>query len=59
VAPRAEQIKKFLVLEAFSQAAQSLSNAGIAGFHLLDLCQQLVQIRADDGFPHRVDEVER
>ena len=32
---------------------------GIAGFNLVDLFQQLVQIRADDGFPHRVDEVLR
>ena len=45
-------------MEAFGQAAQPLSNAGIAGFNLLDLCQQLVQIRRDDGFTHRVDEVE-
>ena len=43
----------------FGQAAQPLGDAGIAGFNLLDLCQQLVQVRPDDGFTHRVDEVLR
>src|ERR1700736_3877911 len=37
----------------------SLAELGITGFQLLDLCQQLVQVRADDGFTHRVDEVVR
>ena len=46
-------------MEAFGQTAQPLGNAGIAGFNLLDPCQQLVQIRRDDGFTHRVDEVLR
>ena len=43
----------------FGQAPQPLGDAGIAGFNLLDLRQQLVQIRPDDGFTHRVDEVLR
>jgi hypothetical protein len=49
-APRTEEVKEFLVLEALGQAAQPPSNAGIAGFNLLDPCQQLVQIRGGDGF---------
>jgi hypothetical protein len=58
-ASRAEQIKKFLVLEAFGQLAQPLGNTGIPGFNLLDFGQQLVQVRRDDGFTHRADEVLR
>ena len=57
--PRAEEIEKFLVLEALGQAAQLPGDAGVAGFDLLDPRQQLVQVRRDDGFAHRVDEVSR
>ena len=41
------------------RAAQLLGNAGVAGFNLLDFCQQLVQVRRDYGFTHGVDEVLR
>ena len=46
-------------MEAFGQAAQPLSNTRIAGFNLLDLGQQLVQIGADDRFMHQQKFIER
>src|SRR4051812_47258584 len=57
--PPAEQVKKFLVLEAPGQAAQPAGRARVAGFDVPDLGQQQVQVGRDDGVPHRADDVVR
>src|SRR5271169_99839 len=42
-----------------SQRSQPSSNVGSSDLDLLDLCQQLIQIRSDDGFAHQMDQVLR
>src|SRR5437868_8757118 len=42
----AEEVEQHLVLEAFGQAPKPAGDGGVAAFpfHLLDLCEQLVQV---------------
>jgi hypothetical protein len=54
---RTEEVKKFLVLESLGQSAQRLSNSGVSRLDKLYPCQQLVQVRRDHRFTHRVDKV--
>src|SRR4051794_40945 len=56
---RAEEIEKFLVVEAFGEPSEFSRDARIACFHQLNLRQQLIQIRGDDRFTHRLDQILR
>src|SRR5437763_16834164 len=53
---RAEKVEQFLILESLGEPPQALGDARIARFNEVDLREQLIEIRGDDGITHRIDE---